>query len=220
MNQTGIQNCHEQELQFFGAISASLSHQLNNVLSIINENAGLLSDMLAAAEQGFPLDAAKIDRSTQRIAKQVNRGAGYISRMNQFAHSVDETEQTVDLNVMLAQIVSLCQRFASLRKVALLIEEPAPAEAKIQACSFRLQHLVYLCIDLALAGSDQESTIQLSLAVTENRHRLSLHWPGSATAKTGINEKVTVARQMAQQSGGEFEATVEAGKAMSLTLTF
>ena len=220
MNQTGIQNCHEQELQFFGAISASLSHQLNNVLSIINENAGLLSDMLAAAEQGFPLDAAKIDRSTQRIAKQVNRGASYISRMNQFAHSVDETEQTVDLNLMLAQIVSLCQRFASLRKVSLVIEDSAPTAAKVLGCSFQQQHLVYLCIDLALASSDQESTIQLSLAVTENRPQLSVQWPGSAAAQAGINEKVTALRQMAQQSGGDIEATLDAGQAMSLTLTF
>ena len=31
-------------LQFFGKVSASISHELKNVLAIINENAGLLED--------------------------------------------------------------------------------------------------------------------------------------------------------------------------------
>jgi hypothetical protein len=34
-----------QGLQFFGKISASVSHEIKNVLAVIGENAGLLEDL-------------------------------------------------------------------------------------------------------------------------------------------------------------------------------
>jgi hypothetical protein len=35
----------ETGLQFFGKMSASISHEIKNVMAIINENAGLLEDL-------------------------------------------------------------------------------------------------------------------------------------------------------------------------------
>ena len=52
----------EQNLAFFGMISAGMSHEMRNVLSIIGEYAGLLDDFLVAAERGAPLDSDKLRR--------------------------------------------------------------------------------------------------------------------------------------------------------------
>ena len=41
------------QLRYFGQVSASISHELKNVLAILNENAGLLQDYAAMAEQGI-----------------------------------------------------------------------------------------------------------------------------------------------------------------------
>ena len=35
-------------IQFFGKMAASISHEIKNVLAIINENAGLLEDICLA----------------------------------------------------------------------------------------------------------------------------------------------------------------------------
>ena len=35
----------EAGLRFFGMMTASVSHEIKNVLAIINENAGLMSDL-------------------------------------------------------------------------------------------------------------------------------------------------------------------------------
>ena len=50
----------ETGLQFFGRISASISHELKNVLAIINENAGLLEDLTSMADRGKPIDSARL----------------------------------------------------------------------------------------------------------------------------------------------------------------
>ena len=54
----------ETGLQFFSQISASISHELKNVLGIINENAGLLEDLTLMAERGVPLDPVRLKAMT------------------------------------------------------------------------------------------------------------------------------------------------------------
>jgi hypothetical protein len=48
----------ETGLQFYGKITASVSHEIKNVLAIINENAGLLEDFTFMADRGKPIDPA------------------------------------------------------------------------------------------------------------------------------------------------------------------
>ena len=78
-------------LHCFGAISASVSHELKNALAIINENAGLLEDLSFMAEKGLPLEPAKLKSLAASIGKQIQRADGIIRNMNHFAHS------TIDL---------------------------------------------------------------------------------------------------------------------------
>ncbi|MBW2430934.1 MAG: sensor histidine kinase, partial [Deltaproteobacteria bacterium] len=50
----------ETGLQFFSQISASISHEIKNVLAIINENAGLMEDFTLMEDRGIPIDAARL----------------------------------------------------------------------------------------------------------------------------------------------------------------
>ncbi len=50
----------ETGLQFFGEMSASISHEIKNVLAIVNENAGLLEDLTLMADRGKPIDPARL----------------------------------------------------------------------------------------------------------------------------------------------------------------
>ena len=47
-------------VRFFGEMSASISHEIKNVLAIINENAGLLQDMVMMIEKGSPLSPERL----------------------------------------------------------------------------------------------------------------------------------------------------------------
>ena len=43
---------HTLDLQFFGAVGAPISHEMKNVLAILNESAGLLGDFSRMAATG------------------------------------------------------------------------------------------------------------------------------------------------------------------------
>ena len=108
-----------QQLEFFGCILASATHQLNNVLSTADQIAGRLGDMLTAAEAGHKLVAHKIADIKDRFLIQVQRGADLVGNLNAFAHCVDRTSGEIDLGRLVHQFLSLYERFAARRRLEL-----------------------------------------------------------------------------------------------------
>jgi len=140
----------ETGLQFFGEMSASISHELKNVMAIINENAGLLEDLTVMAEKGMPIDPERLKIQASRIMKQIRRGDDIVKGMNRFAHSVDEPLRQAELNDTLGLMCTLSGRFASMRGVTLELE-PASAQISIVTNPFFLQNLLWLCLDFAMS---------------------------------------------------------------------
>ena len=67
-------DARQRERAFFGQATASATHEINNVLAIINEYAGLLGDLAAGAEAGRPLDPARLTKTAGSILRQIKRG--------------------------------------------------------------------------------------------------------------------------------------------------
>jgi C4-dicarboxylate-specific signal transduction histidine kinase len=67
-------------LNFFGKITASVTHELNNVFSIINEYNGLLEDQIFIAESELTPNIEKLSRIQDRLAKQIARGETIITK--------------------------------------------------------------------------------------------------------------------------------------------
>ncbi|WP_054693217.1 hypothetical protein [Desulfosarcina cetonica] len=107
---------HQQALaiegvRFFGEISASISHELKNVLAIVNENAGLLDDMVRMSEQGLCLAPERVSRAALSIIRQVARGDRIIKNMNRFAHSADLPREDLDIREVVDFIPELTARW-------------------------------------------------------------------------------------------------------------
>ena len=159
----------ETGLQFFGRISASISHELKNVLAIINENAGLLDDFTEMADHGMAIDPARLKKMAGVVAKQVGRANGILKCMNQFAHSIDETVIDVDLNEIIKLLIALTDRFAAMRSVA--VETDLSADLiRIRTSPFLLMNLLWLCLDFALDASGAGHTVVVQTQKT---------WPGA-----------------------------------------
>ena len=156
----------ETGLQFFGKVSASISHEIKNVIAIINENAGLLEDLIARSEKGIPLDPERLRTQANRIIKQVRRGDDIVKGMNRFAHSVDEPLRQTDVNDSLALTCALSNRFASMRGVALELD-PSPTQVPIITNPFFLQNLIWLCLDFAMGSTGTGKAVSLKAGKTE-----------------------------------------------------
>jgi light-regulated signal transduction histidine kinase (bacteriophytochrome) len=114
----------ETGLQFFGKLSASVSHDLKNVLAIINEKAGLLEDFCYMARQGRALDMERIDAVTAQVKDQVARADQIIRCFNRFAHSTDHPVAPVDLGESVTILVQLAQRLLAQMEVQTAVPSP------------------------------------------------------------------------------------------------
>lgn len=149
-------------LHCFGAISASISHELKNALAVINENAGLLEDLSFMAAKGQPLDPARLKSLAAGIGKQIQRADGILRNMNRFAHSVDETVACIDPADALALIIALSSRMAAMKGVSLKLIPP-PSPVCITTHLFYFQNLIWLCLKEIMERPAGEKQITLSL---------------------------------------------------------
>ncbi len=161
----------ETGLQFFGRISASISHEIKNVLAIVNENAGLLEDLTLMADRGKPLDPARLKMMAEAVQKQVGRADGIIKNMNRFAHSIDQNITTADIDQTIELLIALTARFAAMRAVKVDLQLPA-TPLTIPTAPFYLMNLLWLCLDFSMSASGDEKRVELVVEETENSVRI------------------------------------------------
>jgi hypothetical protein len=137
----------QQQLEFFGCILASATHQLNNVLSTADQIAGLLGDMLVATDTGHSLDPRKIADIKDRLLVQVQRGTDLVGNLNAFAHCVDRQHGEIELGRLVHQFLSLYKRFASQRRLELSKAHFAP-DVGSQGNPLDIQHALFLFLEV------------------------------------------------------------------------
>ena len=158
-------------LQFFGQISASISHEIKNVMAIINENAGLLEDFTLMEERGVPIDPARLKVMAKGVKKQIGRADEILKNMNRFAHSIDQIITTVDLAQPIELIIAVTARFAAMKGVQVDLRLPE-TPVMIQTTPFNLMNLIWLCLDFSMSASGDEKRIELVANETENGARI------------------------------------------------
>jgi C4-dicarboxylate-specific signal transduction histidine kinase len=156
----------ETGLQFFGKMTASISHEIKNVLAIINENAGLLEDLALLSDRGAAIEPQRLKNMSRVIMKQVSRADAIMKNMNRLAHSVDESIKTIDLNDILELVVTLSHRFAAMRDVSV---DPKLGESPmmVRTAPFLLMNLLWLCLDFAMDAAGEDKIVELVTQKTE-----------------------------------------------------
>jgi signal transduction histidine kinase len=167
---------------FFGAVAAGLSHELSNVLNIINELAGLQRDIaVAAAEQGGDARFARLADLAQRIKAQVGRGEVINRGLHRFAHRVDHATASFDLGELLGLLAFLEERPARLARVALDVRPPEPGLA-LCGDPFSLLLALHACVGTALHASSEEGRVEVRAEGGPGEARIRVTASGSLSA--------------------------------------
>jgi C4-dicarboxylate-specific signal transduction histidine kinase len=148
-------------LQFFGEMSAANAHEIKNALAVINENAGLLEDLVGLAEKGAPLDLSRLKRVAAQIKQQVARADHIAKSTNRFAHSVDSNHRSANLEQALMLVMEMVHRFATLRDVHLQLE-PIEATITLPVRPFILLHLLWLCLHACIKTCTAGNTLKIA----------------------------------------------------------
>ena len=152
-------------IQFFGKMSASISHEIKNVLAVINENAGLLEDICFMADRGKPGDIARLKKIAGDVKDQVRRADRIVTAMSRFAHSADEPSTETDLGELTALLGLLAMRFAAMRGVE--IKTLAPSDpVLVTTFPFGLLNLLWTCLDCAMTAAGSGKMVEIVAAKT------------------------------------------------------
>lgn len=124
-----------REAVFMSEVTAAITHDVQNVLAIIQQSAGLMSDLLDLSRKeslkslglrkGFPYHD-KFKTLIGAINEQVDRGTGLSEGLNRLAHAVDARPGPTDAAGLAKLLFSLIGRIARKRRIAFALEASGP----------------------------------------------------------------------------------------------
>jgi C4-dicarboxylate-specific signal transduction histidine kinase len=176
-------------LGFQGRITASVSHEINNVLATISETAGLLVDLTELAESGRPFDAAELRGCARDIVDEVKRGFRVVKNLNTFAHSADEAVAEVDLGQLVVLVTGLAGYVSFSSSVDL--ECISGAGPRLTTRPLLLENLVYRALIHAFKQVGPDGSIAVSTGSTPDGGRIVISGLGRAGADGFLGDEVT-----------------------------
>jgi len=172
-----------EELRFFGNVSAAISHEINNRIAVINEKAGLLTDLSVMMAQGREIDVTRFEVQSRKIVEQVQLAKQTVRNLNRFAHSVDVMRTRIEAAEVLELVVALYARKAAAAEAVLSISESCEP-VTITSSPFFLETLIGRAIDVALSRVDDARTVIIGVEAT--REGITVQFRGL----TGLTEPI------------------------------
>jgi len=211
-----LESVGEAGLQFFGKMSASISHEIKNVMAIINESAGLMEDLTVLAEKGMPVDPQRLKTHAGKIMSQIRRADEIIKNMNRFAHSVDQGVKSIDLGESVALVATLSERFAAMRGITLNLNTPSKG-ITLRTNPFLLMNLMYLCLEFVMDMAGAGKTVGLTSEQEKGVGRVRLRGLGEQAEASGRSFPGEREKALLSTLKGELALNTGAGE---LVLTF
>jgi C4-dicarboxylate-specific signal transduction histidine kinase len=218
MNEWDSRSRLMEDLAFFGRVTASATHQINNVLSILAELHGLLEDLVQPARRGQPVSPDKLADVTARCQAQVARGVGYVDHLNAFAHSIDEAEARLDVAEALTNVEALVTRMAQMRRAS--VNSTAPGEVgALETRPFRFFRIVHSAVELALQGAERGTEISLRAKRSNSGVEFEIESSGPIAPEPTTEPMLVKLRSLVEELGGSVQALTR-GDGVIYRLTF
>lgn len=139
-----MKNSPQDKSFFMGKVTASVSHELQNVLAIIRETAGLMQDFLMMGDACADL-GERLENSLASIKNQVVRGVNLTSGLNQFAHSADHLSCAINVRDTVTRLLGITERIIRNKGFSVTLD---PGECPSMECDpVTFQALCFLGIE-------------------------------------------------------------------------
>ena len=148
-------------LQFFGKMSASATHEIKNDLSIINESAGLMQDLILMSENGHALSNERLIDISKKIESRVRKADRILKRLNRFSHVPDEPVRQVDLESLIRFMLDLTSRLVEMQGTRFTVVSPR-SPAQVTTHLFFLQTLIWRSIETICLKSSTTRQVTVS----------------------------------------------------------
>ena len=141
-----------------GRLAASVAHEINNPLAIINEKAGLLQDLILQSADHPHRE--KTLRGLESITKSVERCGNVTHRLLGFTRSVETSAESIELAELLHEVLGFTGKEAAHRNIE-VTTRVAAGTPPIMADRGRLQQVFLNILSNALAAVADGARIDL-----------------------------------------------------------
>ncbi len=203
-------------LRFFGRIMAGVSHELNNVITVVEEVAGLLDDLILLAQRGKPLKLERLALQTEKIHRQVARGKALVKHMNRFSHSVDERQGGCNLRQELENLFALSERLVNQKQTTL--EFSCPDTLPTLSCdAFVLKHTLFTCL-MAFLTTDTPR-VPLRVDVESIDRGVTIHLTGQGLDAEALDRLREELDPLLQDLAASLNVSTSSDTTISLTIS-
>ncbi len=184
----------------FGSVTASLSHDLGNVLATMQAAAGLIDDYVVGAAEGELIEVEHIKPVLDRIERNVTRGFDLVRLLNWIAHSIDQSQRRPALNEVIEKAAASARYFARQQCVELEVAPNAPS-GTVGICAIDLHILLFSCFRFAADHAPNGASV--TCEVENSREGLNVVFTLSAAHPE--RQPATELAAMAEAWGGRLE---------------
>lgn len=222
---------YTQKLSSIGRLAAGVAHEINNPLSIINEKAGLLKDLV---DRDMHHNKEKLLGSVSQILHSVDRCRNITHRLLGFARRIGIQYEMLDVNEVLQETVGFLEKEAHHRNLQIeyKLSEQIP---KISSDRGQLQQVFLNILSNAFAAVDDGGLIVLctwqkdknhvGISIRDNGHGMSeetirqIFEPFFTTKKgygTGLGLPITYG--IVKKLGGDIKVQSKVGEGTTFTI--
>jgi signal transduction histidine kinase len=225
---------YSNKMASIGRMAASVAHEINNPLAIINEKAGLIKDIFTIKKQYA--DDPKLYSQLDSILNSVKRAGKITKRLLTFARNLEATIEPVHLGETIDEVLSFLQKEAEYRSLGIHVDVPADIPI-IESDRGKLEQIFLNIINNAFAAmcDGGHLSIQVSRAgaeavevrfrddgggiAQEDLHRIFEPFFSTKTSQGGTGLGLSITCNLTHEIGGQISVDSDIGKGTCFTIT-
>jgi two-component system, NtrC family, sensor kinase len=151
---------YTNKMASIGRLAAGVSHEINNPLAIIGENAGIIMDILTFSDGADKKD--KIIKHLNSITNSVERCSKITHRLLGFAKRMEAKIENINVYSLVEEVVGFIQREAKIRNVNIHIDHEKNIP-DIESDRGQLQQVILNIVNNALDAVPEGGYIKINI---------------------------------------------------------
>ena len=224
---------YTNKMAALGRLSAGVAHEINNPISIINEKAGLLKDLLLMSKEAPPRE--KLLDLVDSVLRSADRCGSITHRLLGFAKHMEVRREAIDLDQLLIEVLGFLEKEAAYRNIEVVFAFPE-TPPRIVSDRGQLQQVFLNIINNAFAAVEDHGRIEIGIREVEGdrmaawiadngvgiaeEHLSRIFDPFFTTKKgagTGLGLSITYG--IVQKLGGDISVQSKPGEGTRFTVT-
>ena len=225
---------YANKMASIGRLAASVAHEINNPLAIINEKAGLIKDLFVIKKQ-YEHDE-KLMRLVDSILGSVKRTGTITKRLLSFARNLQASIEPVNLKETIQEVLGFMDKEAQFRQIDIILEidEDLPV---FESDRGKLQQIFLNLINNAFAAVNDRGRIEIKAKMEENNFvsitvaddgcgiagedlkKIFEPFYSTKTGQGGTGLGLSITYNLTQEIGGKIQVESELDKGTTFTIS-